>query len=142
MWHWLGVDFPVPLDERYLKIGIESSDGKTRAFDDSSDGSGIGEGAGVVVLKPLQMAIEDGDNIHAVIKGSAINQDGTSIGITAPNPAAQTEVIKMAWRDARVNPENIVHVEAHGTGTELGDPIEIDGLANAFSSFTENNFVR
>lgn len=119
------------------KIGIESSDGRTKTFDDSSDGTGGGEGVGAIILKPLDRALADGDNIYAVIKGSAINQDGSSIGITAPNVLAQEEVILRAWEDAEIDPETISYIEAHGTGTKLGDPIEIDGITRAFSRYTE-----
>lgn len=119
-----------------MNIGIESSDGVTRAFDDSSDGTGIGEGVGAVVLKPLSKAERDGDNIYAVIKSSACNQDGNSMGITAPNSDAQAEVIMKAWRQAGINPETISYIEAHGTGTKLGDPIEICGIEKAFGSYT------
>ena len=117
-------------------IGIESSDDRARTFDDSADGTGIGEGVGVVILKQLNQAIKDGDNIYAVIKGSAINQDGSSAGLTAPNSLAQADVITDAWKDAGINPETLAYIEAHGTGTKLGDPIEIDGLQKAFSRFT------
>ena len=86
------------------KIGIESSDYRAKTFDDSSDGTGAGEGVAAVLLKPLSKALEDRDPIHAVIKGSALNQDGSSIGITAPNSTAQTDVIIRAWRDAGVAP--------------------------------------
>lgn len=122
--------------ERTQKLGIESSDGKTRSFDDSSDGTGVGEGVAAVILKSLSSALRDGDNIHAVIKGTAINQDGSSNGITAPNPAAQEDVIIKAWTDARVDPETITYIEAHGTGTRLGDPIEIEGISRAFHRYT------
>lgn len=118
-------------------IGIESSDGRTRAFDDSSDGTGWGEGVASVVLKPLAKALEDNDNIYAVIKGSAINQDGTSVGITAPNPEAQEEVIVKAWKNSGVDPQTISYIETHGTGTKLGDPIEIEGLQGAFARYTD-----
>lgn len=118
------------------KIGIESSDGKTRAFDENSDGTGIGEGVAAVLLKPLNKALKDGDNIYAIIKGSAVNQDGKSIGITAPNVKAQSSVIIKAWKNAGINPETISYIEAHGTGTKLGDPIEIDGIKKAFERYT------
>lgn len=124
-------------DKSELTLGIESTDGKTRSFDDYSDGTGIGEGVAALILKPLHKAIKDGDNVYAVIKGSAINQDGNSIGITAPNATSQADVIEKAWNDARVNPETIEYIEAHGTGTKLGDPIEIDGLERAFSKYTD-----
>ncbi|HEX3048769.1 MAG TPA: SDR family NAD(P)-dependent oxidoreductase, partial [Bacillota bacterium] len=119
-----------------LQLGVESSDGRARTFDDASDGTGSGEGVAVVVLKPLSKALKDRDNIYAVIKGSAVNQDGSSIGITAPNVLAQEEVIVNAWKDAGVDPETISCIEAHGTGTRLGDPIEIDGIQRAFRRYT------
>ena len=126
----------VPLDDKRYKIGIESSDGITRTFDQTSDGSGYGEGVGVILLKPLKKAVRDGDMIHAVIKGSAVNQDGTSLGLTAPNPKSQEKVITDAWERAKINPEKISYIECHGTGTKLGDPIEIDALTKAFNRFT------
>ncbi|HEX3046696.1 MAG TPA: SDR family NAD(P)-dependent oxidoreductase [Bacillota bacterium] len=125
----------LPLDDPNMKIGIEASDGRTRAFDDSSDGSGIGEGVAAIIIKPLSKALHDKDHIYGVIKGSAINQDGRSIGITAPNPKAQTEVIVKAWENAGIGPDSIVYIETHGTGTTLGDPIEIEGLQNAFQRY-------
>lgn len=125
----------MPVD-RGQRIGIEAPDGRARTFDDRSDGTGSGEGAAAVILKSLGKALEDGDHIYAVIKGSAVNHDGNSIGLTAPNPAAQEEVIVKAWKNAEVAPETISYIEAHGTGTRLGDPIEIDGLRRAFRRFT------
>lgn len=115
---------------------VESADSKVRTFDRKADGTVWGEGVGVLLLKPLSKAIDDRDHIYAVIKGSAINNDGASNGITAPNAHAQEEVIVQAWRNAQVNPETISYIEAHGTGTVLGDPIEIKGLSNAFGRFT------
>lgn len=115
---------------------VESADSKVRTFDRDADGTVWGEGVGVLLLKPLSKAIDDRDHIYAVIKGSAINNDGASNGITAPNAQAQEEVIVQAWRNAQVNPETISYIEAHGTGTVLGDPIEIKGLSNAFGRFT------
>ena len=122
--------------EHQGKIGIESSDGKTHTFDNQSDGTGEGEGAAAILLKPYEKAKKDGDYIYAVIKGSAVNQDGHSIGLTAPNGQAQQEVIRKAWKDAGVPPDTISYVEVHGTGTSLGDPIEVDALSKAFSSQT------
>ncbi|GAV15983.1 SDR family NAD(P)-dependent oxidoreductase [Paenibacillus sp. chi10] len=119
------------------KMGIESSDYKTKSFDDSSDGAGNGEGVAVIVLKPLDRAVRDRDPIYAVIKGSAVNQDGSSIGLTAPNAAAQEQVILRAWKEAGIDPAQLSYVEAHGSGTPLGDPIEVAGLTNAFAHFTD-----
>ncbi|HEX3029281.1 MAG TPA: SDR family NAD(P)-dependent oxidoreductase, partial [Clostridia bacterium] len=125
-----------PIEKDYYKIGIESSDYMTRTFDDNSDGSGIGEGAGVIILKSLKKALKDRDNIYAVIKGSAVNQNGSSIVLTAPNPAAQTEIIVKAWKNSGVDPQTISYIEAHGTGTKIGDPIEIEALKAAFERYT------
>ena len=113
---------------------LDSVDGC--ADDDTSDGTGFGEGVAAVIIKPLQKALKDGDQIYAVIKGSAINQDGSSVGITAPNPIAQEEVILEAWKDAGITPESISYIEAHGTGTRLGDPIEIRAITQAFYKHT------
>ena len=118
-------------------IGISSSDGRTRAFDNKSDGTGAGEGSAAILLKPLNKAMTDGDHVYAVIKGSAVNQDGNSNGITAPNPKAQERVIISAWENAEVDPSTIAYIEAHGTGTKLGDPIEIDGIQQAFRRYTD-----
>lgn len=126
----------VPIDAEFARLGIESLDGLTRAFDDTSDGAGIGEGAVAILIKPLDKAVAARDHIYGVIRGSAVNQDGSSMGITAPNPAAQTKVILKAWKDAGVNPEKIQYIETHGTGTPLGDPIEIEGLTKAFHQHT------
>lgn len=117
-------------------IGIASSDGKAKVFDDDADGSTGGEGAIAVLLKPLSQAVEDRDHIYAVIKGSGINSDGRSASLTSPNALAQTRAIKKAWKDAGVSPETITYIETHGTGTGLGDPIEIEGLRKAFAEVT------
>jgi acyl transferase domain-containing protein/acyl carrier protein len=127
---------PLKANGNEAGIRVLSLDGRARTFDDSSDGTGMGEGAGAVLLKPLKLALLDGDQIYAVIKGSAMNQDGNSIGITAPNSAAQEEVILQAWKDADIEPETISYIEAHGTGTKLGDPIEISGIQKAFRHYT------
>ncbi|TQK41817.1 phosphopantetheine binding protein [Brevibacillus sp. AG162] len=119
------------------KVGIESSTFRTCTFDDDSDGTGAGEGVAAVLLKPLYRAKKDGDHIYAVIKGSAINQDGRSNGLTAPNAAAQEQVLVRSWRDAGIDPATITCLEAHGTGTKLGDPIEIDGIRRAFAAYTD-----
>lgn len=124
------------VDNEY-SMGIESGDNITRSFDENSNGTGKGEGVGAIFIKPLEKALQDGNSIYAVIKGSAINQDGTSNGITAPNPIAQSNVIEDALSNANVNPEDIGLIEAHGTATKLGDPIEIDGITKAFRKHTQ-----
>lgn len=117
---------------------ILSSDGKCRAFDAKASGTLSGQGIGMVLLKPLASAIEDRDQIYAVIKGSAINNDGANkLSYTAPNIDAQCKVICEALAVAEVDAETIGYVEAHGTGTKLGDPAEIRALTDAFRSYTE-----
>ncbi len=114
-----------------------SPDGRCKTFDARADGYGRGEGCGVVILKRLTKALEDGDEILATICGSAVNQDGPSGGITVPNGPAQERVIRRALRVANLAPDQIGYVEAHGTGTPLGDPIEIGALTRAFSGRTD-----
>ncbi|MFD3268922.1 SDR family NAD(P)-dependent oxidoreductase [Paenibacillus dendritiformis] len=132
-----GVTVTVPRTEGYLyEEGMVSSpDGHCRAFDAKAKGTVGGEGAGIVVLKPLKQAIADGDCIYAVIKGSASNNDGTrKVGFSAPSIEGQAEVIRAAQRMGRIAPESISYVEAHGTGTALGDPVEIEALKLAFQT--------
>ena len=107
-------------------------DGRCKVFDDKADGYVRGEGCGMVVLKRLSDALADGDDILAVIRGSAINQDGRSAGLTAPNGPAQEAVIRSALANAGVDPLEVGFVEAHGTGTSLGDPIEMRALGAVF----------
>ena len=114
-----------------------SPDGHCRAFDVKARGTVYGSGAGIVVLKPLANAIKDGDSVHAIIKGSAINNDGSmKVGYTAPSVEGQAQVITEALEVAGVDPETISYVEAHGTGTPIGDPIEIVALTQAFRTRT------
>lgn len=114
-------------------LGIAAADGRCKTFDARADGTGIGEGAGLLLLKTLARARADRDVIHAVILGGAVNHDGgRSNGMAAPSPAAQTEVIREAWRRAGIAPETVGAIEAHGTGTQLGDPIEVQALHDAF----------
>ncbi len=114
--------------------GVVSPDGHCRAFDEKAAGTVASDGAGVVILKRLDDAIADGDTIHAVILGSAVNNDGSDkIGYTAPSVNGQSEVIMLAQEMAEIDPTDISYVEAHGTGTKLGDPIEIQALTQAFS---------
>lgn len=119
------------LSVSYSKWGMMAPDGRCKTFDARADGFVRGEGCGVVVLKRLSDAQAAGDRIYAVIRGSAINQDGKSAGLTAPNLEAQIGVIKEALHDARLSSDRVSYVEAHGTGTALGDPIEIEALAEA-----------
>ncbi|HEX8139746.1 MAG TPA: SDR family NAD(P)-dependent oxidoreductase [Pyrinomonadaceae bacterium] len=135
-----GVSVQVPQRTGYFyqEGGLNSSDGHCRAFDARAEGTLFGSGAGVVVLKRLGDALADGDSIQAVIKGSAINNDGSGkIGFTAPGVDGQAEVIAQAQAMANVEPETISYIEAHGTGTPLGDPVEIAALSKAFRAKTE-----
>jgi acyl transferase domain-containing protein/acyl carrier protein len=113
-----------------------SSDGHCQSFGEGGDGYIPGEGVGVVVLKRLSDAERDGDAIHAVIRGSALNHGGKTNGYTVPNPQAQAAVIVDALRDAGVDARQVSYIEAHGTGTKLGDPIEIAALSKAFREHT------
>ncbi|MGK7918068.1 MAG: beta-ketoacyl synthase N-terminal-like domain-containing protein, partial [Prochloraceae cyanobacterium] len=116
------------LTQTFSLAGMMAEDGRCKTFDADADGYVRGEGCGVIILKRLDEAIRDRDNILAVVKGSAINQDGRSNGLTAPNSLAQQEVIQQAIANAGVTPEDISYIEAHGTGTKLGDPIEVNSL--------------
>ena len=112
----------------YSQARMMAADGRCKTFDADADGYVRGEGCGIVVLKRLADAVRDGDNIRAIIRGSAINQDGLSNGITAPNGPAQQAVIRQALQNAGVAPADLSYIETHGTGTSLGDPIEIRSL--------------
>ncbi|QXV63885.1 amino acid adenylation domain-containing protein [Mucilaginibacter sp. 21P] len=127
----------MPVEEGTAGLGILSASSKTKTFDYTSDGTVGGEGCAAVLLKPLNKALRDNDNILAVVKGVACNQDGNSIGITAPNALAQADVIEKAWKDGNIQPESIGYIEAHGTATALGDPIEIEGITHAFKKYTD-----
>src|SRR6187397_2158695 len=115
----------------FSQAGMLSPEGRCAAFDASADGFVRGEGAGMLLLKRLSKAIEDGDPIQGVILGTSINQDGHTNGISLPSPEAQTRLVRDACRDAGIVPEAIGFVEAHGTGTAVGDPIEAHALAEA-----------
>jgi acyl transferase domain-containing protein/acyl-CoA synthetase (AMP-forming)/AMP-acid ligase II/acyl carrier protein len=118
----------------FSQASATSRDGRCKAFDAGANGIVRGEGVGVVVLKPLSKAVADGDEIYAVIKGSAVTQDGKSNGITAPSMAAQEAVLSAAIRDAGISPASVQYVEAHGTGTLLGDPIEAKALGSVLAT--------
>ena len=128
---------PVPQLSSYLYESgmVFSSDGYCRAFDARADGTVFGSGVGVVALKPLAEAVADGDPVYAVIKGTAVNNDGArKVGMTAPGVSGQAAVVAEALRVAEVPAETVGYVETHGTGTALGDPIEIEALTRAFGS--------
>jgi len=131
------ISFPQKSGYLYQEGMIFSPDGHCRAFDAKAGGTIDGSGAGIVVLKRLADALDDGDMIHAVIRGAAINNDGAlKVGYTAPSVEGQTRVITEALTMAEVSPETISYVETHGTGTPLGDPIEIAALTQAFRTQT------
>lgn len=118
-----------------------SKDGHNRTFDAESTGTGGGEGVGVVVLKRLSDALRDNDHIYAVIKSSSVNNDGNrKVGYGAPSVQGQIECIKTAHKLANVSPENITYIEAHGTATNLGDPIEVDALNQAFNNSNNEKY--
>jgi acyl transferase domain-containing protein/NADPH:quinone reductase-like Zn-dependent oxidoreductase/SAM-dependent methyltransferase/NADP-dependent 3-hydroxy acid dehydrogenase YdfG len=131
---------------KYLQLGqngFASSDGRCRSFGEGGDGYVPGEGIGAILLKPLDQAIKDEDHIYAIIKGSSLNHGGKTNGYTVPNPNAQGLLIKEVLERANVNARTISYLEAHGTGTELGDPIEISGLMQAYQQTTdEKQFCR
>jgi amino acid adenylation domain-containing protein len=118
----------------FSRLGMLSPDGRCKAFDARANGYVRGEGAGLVLLKPLSRALADGDRIYAVIRGTAVNQDGRTPGMTVPSQASQEELLRMACRDAGISPSSIGYVEAHGTGTPVGDPIEARALGTVLSA--------
>ncbi|MER7013149.1 SDR family NAD(P)-dependent oxidoreductase [Saccharopolyspora sp. NPDC000359] len=126
-----------PYKYQYLsRAGFLSGDGRCRSFGAGGDGYVPGEGVGAVLLKPLERALADGDRVHAVIKGSAVNHGGRAGGYTVPNPTAQAELVGEALERSGVAADTIGYLEAHGTGTALGDPIEIAALSRVFASGT------
>ncbi|HEX8183843.1 MAG TPA: amino acid adenylation domain-containing protein, partial [Blastocatellia bacterium] len=135
-----GVSIKVPQKTGYYfqPGGVMSPDGHCRAFDAEAHGTVFGSGVGIVVLKKLSDALADGDYVYAVIKGSAINNDGAlKVGYTAPSIEGQAEVVSDALVKAGVHPETIGYIETHGTGTHLGDPIEVAALTQAFRAWTD-----
>ncbi|MEM7350411.1 MAG: amino acid adenylation domain-containing protein, partial [Acidobacteriota bacterium] len=134
----VSINLPQVRGYRFKEGGIFSPDGHCQPFGPHARGTVPGSGAGLVVLKRLQEAYDDGDTIYAVIRGSAVNNDGSDkLGFTAPGPRAQTEAIIAAQEVAAVAPETIGYLESHGTGTAIGDPIELQSLTQAFRAGTE-----
>ena len=120
--------------------GVVSSDGHVRAFDAKANGTVFGSGGGILVLKRLADALSDGDTIHAVIRGSAVNNDGSEkAGYTAPSVNGQADAVVEALANAGVDADSISYIEAHGSGTPVGDPIEIAALTKAFRTFTQRS---
>ncbi|XP_071483833.1 phenolphthiocerol/phthiocerol polyketide synthase subunit C-like [Diadema antillarum] len=118
----------------FCQGGVVSHDGKSKTFDKSADGFARGEGVGVVVLKSLQRAIEDGDRIYSVIRGGALSNDGRTSGIARPSYDAQVALLEKAYDDAKVNPADITVLEAHGTGTKVGDTMEANAIGEVMGS--------
>jgi polyketide synthase PksN len=133
-----GVNFLLTPDAYMImsQAGIFSGDGKCFTFDKRANGMVPGEAVAVVVLKRLSQAEADGDPIYAVIRGSGVNYDGKSNGITAPSGVSQTKLLKTVYDQYQINPEEIEYIVTHGTGTKLGDPIEVNALYDAFKDYT------
>ena len=121
------------ISESFFEAGMLSPEGRFKTFDASANGYVRSEGVGVVVLKPLSRAVADGDDIYAVVRGTAVNQDGRSNGMMAPNRLAHEAVLKAAYAKAGIDPKDVQYIEAHGTGTSLGDPIEATALGTVLS---------
>ncbi|EDP94607.1 polyketide synthase of type I [Kordia algicida OT-1] len=122
----------------YHKAGMLSPEAKCKVFDSKANGYVRGEGTVVMLLKPLKKAIEDKNQIHGVIKGSAINHGGLAAGLTVPNPKKQSELLVNAWKNANISTSDLSYIEAHGTGTSLGDPIEVQGIKNALTTHSDS----
>jgi natural product biosynthesis luciferase-like monooxygenase protein len=116
----------------FSKAGMLCADGRSKAFSKDANGYVRGEGVGMLFLKRLSLAKKDADHVYGLVRGSSQNHGGRANSLTAPNPKAQAELIKDAYREAKIDPRSVTYIEAHGTGTPLGDPIEINALKNAF----------
>lgn len=123
----------------YYKAGMLSPDGVCKTFDEKANGYVRSEGAVVLLLKPLRAALSDRDRIYGVIKGSACNHGGRASGLTVPNPELQGQLLQGAWNSAEIDPRALGYLEAHGTGTSLGDPIEVQGIKQAFAEYAEQD---
>lgn len=129
----VNLNLTADLQQALVNANMLSPDSRCKVFDVAANGYVRGEGCGIVLLKPLSKALEDKDNVYALIKGSAIEQDGRSNGLSAPNGLAQQKVIKKAMADANILPDDICFIETHGTGTKLGDPIEIEAISAIYA---------
>ena len=140
----VSVTFPQKRGTHYQEGGMVSPDGHCRAFDADAQGTVFGSGIAVVLLKRLEDALRDNDQVYAVIRGFAVNNDGaTKVGYTAPSVEGQARVIALAQEAAGIEPDTIGYIEAHGTGTPLGDPIELTALTKAFRATTNRkNYCR
>lgn len=128
----------IPVESETSRIGVESKDYQTRTFDDKASGFGEGDGVVTLILKSFEKAVRDKDNIHAVIKASAVSQGGESMGLTVTNPSALKDTISDVILHADQKIDNIGMYELHGTATNLGDPIEMQGMSDALRLFTQN----
>ena len=122
----------------FSQAGMLAEDGRCKTFDKRANGYVRAEGVGAIFLKPLAQAEADGDHIYAVIRGTAENHGGQATSLTAPNPKAQADLLVSAYQQANIDPTTVGYIEAHGTGTALGDPIEINGLKQAFSTLYQH----
>ncbi|CAM2069714.1 Amino acid adenylation domain-containing protein [Sulfidibacter corallicola] len=131
--------FPQTSGYFYHEAGIWSADGHVRSFDEKATGLVVGEGVGIAVLKRLDRALADGDNVYAVVRGAAIKNEGSAkVGFAAPGVEGQYQMVRHALEMARVDPRDIEMVEAHGSATKLGDPAEVGGLTRAYRCYTED----
>ena len=122
----------------FSRAKVLSPDSKSYVFDERANGFVLAEGGGLVLLKEYNTALRDGDQIMGVILGSAVNNDGQTMGLTVPNQEGQKDVIAAALQTSQVNPADISYLEAHGTGTLLGDPIEIRAATEVYQQYTQD----
>lgn len=125
----------------FSKAGMLSPQGVCRSFDEAADGYVRGEGAGLIMLKPLATAQRDGDKVYGLVRGVAVNHGGKVATVTSPNPFAQARCVEQALRNARLSPADVQYIEAHGTGTPKGDPIEMNALIRAYASLAREQGI-
>jgi 3-oxoacyl-(acyl-carrier-protein) synthase/acyl carrier protein len=124
--------------QMFCLLNVLSPSGRCHSFDEASDGYVPAETVAAVLLKPLNKALADGDQVHAIIKGTAVRHGGYTSSVTAPNPQRQAEVMLQSWKNAGIDPRTISYIEAHATGTKLGDPIEMQAIKKAFAQVTQD----